>query len=433
MLSDGGAIYTLGTSSGSVIRNNVFHDVWSFADPPFGWGIYLDATCSGYLVENNVVYNIHSGCLMYSNGGHEHVIRNNIFAFPANHMLWPFWEKRPNTFRRNLMLMNQGTLFVPFTENSLRQRLAAKESLGSWDDNLYWHTGEKEQLKFFKLGFTEWQALGLDRNSILADPQFVNAEEYDFRLRSGSPALKLGFQPIDTSRAGLYGDPAWVDEARRVKHPKTVFPPPPSPPPPLEVSEDFEKYEPGAAPDHALVAGEEKGASIRVTDQQAAAGKRSLKITDAKGLEPAWQPHFFFQPRIAQGTVRQSFDLKLQPGALMFTEWRDEAEYPACIGPSVTFDGAGHVTAGGRLLATVPTDGWIHVEIQAPLGKDARRTYTLSVAVPDAAPQVFRDLPMAGKAFRELHWLGFVSTATADTAFFVDNLCIQRVDRPVQR
>jgi hypothetical protein len=247
-------------------------------------------------------------------------------------MLWPFWEKRPNTFRRNLMLVTQAALFVPFTETSLRQRLAAKESPGSWDENLYWHTDEKDQLKFFKLGFAEWQALGLDRNSLIADPQFVNAAGYDFRFRPGSPALKLGFQPIDTSRVGLYGDPAWVEEARRVKHPKTVFPPPPSPPPPLEVSDDFEKYEPGATPDNAVVSGEEKGASIRVTDQQAASGKRSLKVTDAKALEPSWQPHFFYQPHIAEGAVGESFDLKLQPGALMFTEWRDEKEYPACIG-----------------------------------------------------------------------------------------------------
>jgi len=429
MLSDGGAIYTLGVSTGSVIRNNVFHDVWSYSNPPFGWGIYLDATTGGYLVENNVVYNIHSGCLMYSNGGHEHVIRNNIFAFPANHMLWPFWEKRPNTFQRNLMLMTQGSLFVPFTERTLRERLAAKESLGLWDENLFWHTGKREQLEFFKLRFAEWQALGLDRHSLLADPKFVAAEEYDFRLRPDSPALKLGFQPIDTSRVGLYGDPAWVEEARRVKHPKTVLPAPPAPPPPLEVSDDFEKYEPGAAPDRAIVSGEEKGASIRVTEEQAASGKRSLKVTDAKGLEPSWQPHFFYQPHIVDGRVRESFDLKLQPGALMFTEWRDEKSYPACIGPSVAFDASGRITAGGTVLATVPTDGWIHVEIEAPLGKNAPRNYTLAVVAPGGVRRSFADLPMPGKDFQELHWLGFVSTAAADTAYYVDNLRIQRVDR----
>ncbi|NMC20552.1 MAG: hypothetical protein GYA33_09040, partial [Thermogutta sp.] len=370
MLSDGGAIYTLGASPGSVIRNNVFHDVWSYENPPFGWGVYLDATTSGYTVENNVVYNIHSGCLMYSNGGHENVIRNNIFAFPANYMLWPFWEQRPNTFTRNILYMTQGTLFVPFTERTLQARLAAKEPLGTWDENLYWHTGEREQLKFFKRSFAEWQALGLDRHSLLADPRFIDPAEYDFRLQPASPALGLGFQPIDVSQVGLYGDAAWVQEGREVRHPKTVLPPPPPPPQPLEVSEDFEKTPLGEKPENMTVSGEDHGASIRVTGEEAASGKQSLKITDAKALQPSWQPHCFYQPHITQGTVRQSFDLKLLPGATFFTEWRDETAYPAAIGPSVTFDSSGRVTVGGKTLATIPAEGWVHVEIEGRLGKD---------------------------------------------------------------
>ncbi len=425
MLSDGGAIYTLGVSTGSVIRNNVFHDVWSYGNPPFGWGIYLDATTGGYLVENNVVYSIHSGCLMYSNGGHDHVIRNNVFAFSANHMLWPFWEKRPNTFQRNILYMTQGTLFVPFTERTLNERLAAKEPLGTWDENLYWHTGQREDLRFFKRTFGEWQALGLDRRSKIADPMFENAAEYDFGLRPGSPALALGFKPIDTSRVGLYGDPAWVEEGRRVRHPKTILPAPPPPPAPREISDDFEKTEPGSPPEHAVVSGEDRGASIRVSAEQAASGKRCVKVVDAKGLEPSWQPHFFYQPHLTEGAVRQAFDVKLMPGALFFTEWRDETSYPDCIGPSVTFDSSGRITAGGKLVAAVPTTGWIHVEIAARLGKDAPQRYTLSVAPAGGARQTF-ELPIAGKAFGELHWIGFVSTASAETAFYLDNIEVQR-------
>ena len=63
VLSDAGLIYCLGVSPGSIIRNNVFHDMWPYSQPPFGWGIYLDATCGGYLVESNLVYNTLSGRL----------------------------------------------------------------------------------------------------------------------------------------------------------------------------------------------------------------------------------------------------------------------------------------------------------------------------------------------------------------------------------
>jgi len=425
MLSDGGAIYTLGASPGSVIRNNVFHDVWPYDNPPLGWGIYLDATTSGYLVENNVVYNILSGGLMYSNGGHENVIRNNIFAFSANYMLWPFWERRPNSFQHNIIYMTQGELFVPFTERSLKERLAAGESLGPWDENLYWHTGQLEELSFYRRRFAEWQELGLDGRSRIADPRFVNPGEYDFRLRPDSPARELGFQPIDTSGVGLYGDPAWVEEARRVKHPRTVLPPPPPPPAPLEVSDHFEACNPGDPPQHATLSGQEHGAAIAVTDEQAASGHHCLKVTDAAQLQPAWQPHFFYQPHITTGTVRQAFDLKLSPGAAFFTEWRDETPYPECIGPSVAFDGSGHVTAAGKLLTTIPVTRWVHVEIEAQLGKEAPRQFTLAITPPGGPQQRFQ-LPLSGRAFSELHWLGFVSTAADNVVFYLDNIVVKR-------
>ena len=46
-------------------------------------------------------------------------------------------------------------------------------------------------------GLAEWQAItGLDRDSVVADPEFVNAEAGDFSLRADSPALAMGFQQI---------------------------------------------------------------------------------------------------------------------------------------------------------------------------------------------------------------------------------------------
>jgi hypothetical protein len=356
------------------------------------------------------------------------VIRNNIFAFCGNQMLWPYWEKRPSTFQHNLVYLSQGDLFIPFAIRSLQERLAARESLGTWDENLYWHTAGPDSLRFFRYDWAQWQALGLDQHSQVADPLFVNAAEYDFRLRPESPAWKLGFKPIDISDAGLYGDPAWVEEARRVQHPKTILPPPPAPPAPREVSDDFEKTAPGAAPEGATVSGEESGASIRVSEERACGGRHSLKVTDSKDVQPSWEPHLFYQPHLRNGTVRQSFDVHLTPGAKFFTEWRDESAYPACIGPSVTFDASGAISAGGKRLTTVPADGWTHVEIEAALGKSASKTFKLTVVPAGGPPQVFADLPIPGAEFHELHWLGLVSIASSNTAFFLDNLQIRRVE-----
>jgi hypothetical protein len=429
VLSDAGAIYCLGASPGSVIRGNHFHDVWPYTNPPFGWGIYLDATSSGYLVEDNVVHDILSGGFMTSNGGHEHVVRNNIFACSAEHALWPYFEKRPNVFEKNIVYLTQGELFIPLSERSLEDRMAAKEGLGVWDRNLYWHTGGADRLRFFRRTFEGWRSLGLDRASLIADPGFLDPEGRDFRLKPDSPALGLGFRPIDISDAGLRGDPAWVDETRRVSHPKTVLPPPPPPPGPREIDDDFEDTPVGDAPRGAQVSGEAQGASVRVSAREPAAGSRCLQVIDSAALEPSWQPHFYYEPHLTSGTARESFEVRLERGAQLIAEWRDATHYPDCVGPSVRFDGDGSVSVGGKTVARIPPVEWARVEMEAALGKGAPREFRLTIARRGETPEVIGGLPMAGNDFHELHWLGFSSTAKADVSFFLDDLRVKVVPR----
>ncbi len=48
----------------------------------------------------------------------------------------------------------------------------------------------------------DWKGFGNDRHSRVADPRFADLEAHDFTLQPDSPALEMGFEPIDMSDVG---------------------------------------------------------------------------------------------------------------------------------------------------------------------------------------------------------------------------------------
>ena len=52
--------------------------------------------------------------------------------------------------------------------------------------------------------WASWQALGMDRHSMVADPGFVDPDHADYRLKPDSPAFALGFKPIPVEKIGPY-------------------------------------------------------------------------------------------------------------------------------------------------------------------------------------------------------------------------------------
>jgi hypothetical protein len=230
--------------------------------------------------------------------------------------------------------------------------------------------------------------------------------------------------PFDPGQAGLYGDPAWVALPKSIVR-KPFTPPPPKPRFPESLDEGFESTPVGERAAWAATSGEEGGASVRVTDEAAASGKRSLKLTDAPGLKYSWQPHLFYTPRYNSGVARLSFDVRLEAGASFVHEWRD-ASQPYLVGPSIAVDAKGQLTAGGKPLATLPIGQWMHFEFVAALGKGATGTYGLGVTVAGKSPQRFDKLPFGSPAWKALRWLGFISLATERTAIFLDNVGLTR-------
>jgi len=411
-LCDMGAIYTLGTSPGTVIRGNHIHDVWDWEEGYGAGGIYPDEGSSQILIENNLVYRTASGGLTV-HYGRDNIARNNIFAFgrDAQIHLGRKDQKSSLKLERNIVYFEEGALMI-------------RESDLEADNNIYWNT-RGEALTFpGGLSFSQWQEKGLDRHSLIADPLFVDAAHYDFRLRPESPALKLGFQPFDIRQAGLTAPPELIKLARSIRRPWTPIPRR-AQARPLVIDDGFELTPVGATADNAYTHGETAVATIRVTDELSATGKRCLKFTDAPGLDQPWNPHLYYSPHYVEGVVRQSFDLRLGKGAQVWVEWRD-ASSPYRVGPSLGIHADGRLTARDRELLTLPVDEWIHFDIVCGLGKQATGTWQLTVTIAGKPPQRFDNLP-CDPTCRELQWLGFVSNATDRAVFYLDNVKLHPV------
>ena len=190
MLSDMGGIYTLGEQPGTVIRNNLIHDISSFTYG--GWGIYTDEGSSDILIRDNIVYGCKSAGF-HQHYGRDNIVRNNIFAFNREHQLMRTRPEPHNSFtlENNLIYFDQGNLLgTNWTEGKFTTR-----------KNLYYDTRGPDIL-FVGKSFSEWKSSGQDRGSVIADPLFVNAGNFDFRLRPESPALKMGFRQIDMTSVG---------------------------------------------------------------------------------------------------------------------------------------------------------------------------------------------------------------------------------------
>jgi parallel beta-helix repeat protein len=192
-----GGIYTLGPQPGTVVRNNLFHDVTSYDYG--GWGLYTDEGSTGIVLENNVVYRCKSAGF-HQHYGRDNVVRNNLLAFNREHSVMrtraephrSFW------FTNNVVIADSGTL--------LGSNWSGTTDNFSSDGNLWFDTrngAEAAKYQFAGKPWSDWQARGQDVKSQIADPLLVDPIHPEKGLRPGSPAFALGFRQIDMSTVGV--------------------------------------------------------------------------------------------------------------------------------------------------------------------------------------------------------------------------------------
>lgn len=191
MLSDMGAVYTLGVKDGIVITENVIHDVRANMEYGYGgWGIYMDEGSSNVMVSKNLVYDC-SSTSFYQHYGQDNVVMNNIFAFSEQGGISLAKAESHVGFHliKNI-IVTDGSGFIVGMKG---------KNLFTDTGNFYWdYTSGDQGINAEKYS----KEYGLYNMATFTDPRFADAGNRDFTLRDFSPALEKGFVKWDISKAG---------------------------------------------------------------------------------------------------------------------------------------------------------------------------------------------------------------------------------------
>jgi Right handed beta helix region len=196
-----------------IVRNNLF-------DERSGWGLDLDDGASNYRIYNNIsmggvsfkwregayreVYNNiwyksrAAPCFHVGNNYNHDRYYNNITVMDPGDKQWPEgWPWWPQMFHSVIAPPAVGPWFEEVDRNVF---WTEKGEFQAVVDQLRSEAGKRNAQRY---NLAEWQTLGWDRNSVFADPLFIDPEHMDFRVRPESPALGLGFVNFEMGGWGV--------------------------------------------------------------------------------------------------------------------------------------------------------------------------------------------------------------------------------------
>ena len=190
LLSDNGAIYTLGRHPGGRVRGNWISDIGCYGYG--GWGLYPDEGSSEFDIARNVVMRTkHAAFHMHY--GRACQVRDNLFASSqdAHVKLSRAEDHRSLTFTGNVVTAAEGTW-----DSSLGQ--PAQQLL--WRDNLLY---DPRRVLLSPTHVAEYQSRGQHVDLRIADPLLRDAEGGDPVPRADTPAKGLGRIVRYASAAGV--------------------------------------------------------------------------------------------------------------------------------------------------------------------------------------------------------------------------------------
>ena len=115
-----------------------------------------------------------------------------------------------------------------------------------------------------------------------------------------------------------------------------------------------------------------------------------------------------------------AFDVRIEPGVVMYHEWRDDAS-PYRVGPSIWIQD-GKLRAGGRQLVELPPGCGSTWRSRPAWASSRRARGTWPSRCPAGSPRSFAGWPTGAREWKKLDWLGFSSTANRKTVYYLDNI-----------
>jgi len=193
-----------------VVRNNFFEE-------RSGWGLDMDDGASNYHIYNN----ISKGVSVKLREGAYRTVENNIWVDSAVSPCFHVGnEDNHDRYVHNITVMARDDIYS----------VIAPPARGPWleevDGNCFFSRSGKFSARVSQVRGQDgpepgvrrydlegWRKLGFDRNSVFADPLFIDPARNDFRVRPESPALRVGFKNFEMGLWGITKDfpAAWRD------------------------------------------------------------------------------------------------------------------------------------------------------------------------------------------------------------------------------
>jgi len=230
--SDTGAIYFCNRNfkmRGNKVRYNLIHDIFGhhllggkWLPPIITYGIYLDDYTSSTEVFGNITYRTPKGGI-FIHDGQDNLVENNMFLNTQKEMVTLLRSRselehanmgvygqavRRNILRRNILASECDTATVYFLDTLDNAEGKIDLDTNLCENNLIWCYDNPVMVETHFYGrmitWEQWLELGYEKQSMVADPKFVNKAANDFSLQKDSPAWELGFKPIPIDKIGPY-------------------------------------------------------------------------------------------------------------------------------------------------------------------------------------------------------------------------------------